>query len=464
MNALILKIRAWPLLPTAGSALILALISLFFSAVVFGVLLSIILLLYIREQARKHESMLSYRLLLVGFLIRFPIISLLGILSHLKGSEVTIFGDSRLVLLVSRNAMMAFMGSFGSIDNTHLIPGFYGYSAINWFFGAVYYLFGYSPFLAMLINVLAILLAGWLIFLITYRITGHHGVSCMALGFTVLMPSQIMWSINLLKEPIITLYLALFIYLFVDMISRRRWWYLLILVGMCLPLGHLRTNTNQLALATLLISSLLFIPRRMWPGLAVMTAGAAALAIKLGPARIVEFVRSAQTLIVSYQNGYISTGGSFYVYIPHRLAYGGSGGGPMTAGETITTLFKALYYYLTSPSLLGGLNPLKVAVAPQVVLWLVMLVLFFIPGALYLWHYHRRSSGIVLVYLIVFTSALALFTGNEGAAFRQRDTLTPFFFIPISVGFFNVTGWLSHKYRAFAIARGHPQALNPEKA
>ena len=132
----------------------------------------------------------------------------------------------------------------------------------------------------------------------------------------------------------------------------------------------------------------------------------------------------------------------------------------MTAGETVTTVLKALYYYLTSPSLLGGLNPLKVAVAPQVVLWMILLAFFFIPGVLHLWQYHRRSSGIVLVYLLIFTTALALFTGNEGAAFRQRDTLTPFFFIPISVGFFNVTGWLSRKYRAYKAARGQLNEKN----
>lgn len=465
MKSLKSKILAWPHFPAAVTAFVLAMVSLFFPAVVFAGLLATLLLLQVRRSSISLGTDLPYRLIMLGFLIRLPVISALGIVSHLRGADVTIFGDSRLVLRVSYYALQAYIGSFGPIEKTHLSPGFYGYSAINWFFGALHYLFGHSPFLALMINVLAILLAGWLVFLITFRITGHRGASSLALGFTVLMPSQIMWSINLLKEPLITLYLALFIYLFVDMIARRRWWHMPILAVMWMPLGHLRSSTNHLALLTLLASSFLFIPRSIWPGIAAMTCGAAAVFLKLGPEKIAELIRSFQTQIVAYQGGIISTGGTVYVVIPERLTRGGAGGGPMTAGETVMTYLKSMYYYLTSPSLLGGLNPIKAAVAPQVLLWLVLLAFFFIPGVLHLWRHHRRSSGIVLVFLLVFTSAMALFTGNEGTAFRQRDILTPFFFIPMSVGLFNVTGWLSEKYRSITALRevARPVADNPRE-
>ena len=145
---------------------------------------------------------------------------------------------------------------------------------------------------------------------------------------------------------------------------------------------------------------------------------------------------------------FISTGGAIYVVIPHRLTYAGSGGGPMTLPETLETYLKSLFYYLTSPNLLSNLSLTKIAAAPQMIVWLGLLVFCFLPGVMYLLRFRLRLSGILIIYLFIFTSAMALYTGNEGAAFRQRDALTPIFFIPMSIGFFNFTGWLSRHIKA----------------
>ncbi len=422
--------------------------SILFPALITGVLASLLIFQLIRDRCSRYNSPLPLKLLLWGFFIRLPIITLLAVYSYLTGKEATIFGDSRLVLRVSSFAAQAFFGNFGPIQNSHLQPGFYGYSLINWAFGAIHFLFGYSPFLVMLVNVLAILLAGWLVFLITYRLTGRTDISSLALGLTVFMPSQIMWSINLLKEPLITLSLTFILYLFVEMIALRRWWYLLPIILLCLPLGHMRSQTHYLAFLTVGLASLLFIPRRTWPGIVIMAAGALAIALKLGPSRIEQIYRQTQASIVGYQNGFISTGGAIYVVIPHRLTYAGSGGGPMTLPETLETYLKSLFYYLTSPNLLSNLSLTKIAAAPQMIVWLGLLVFCFLPGVMYLLRFRLRLSGILIIYLFIFTSAMALYTGNEGAAFRQRDALTPIFFIPMSIGFFNFTGWLSRHIKA----------------
>ena len=87
----------------------------------------------------------------------------------------------------------------------------------------------------------------------------------------------------------------------------------------------------------------------------------------------------------------------------------------------------------------------KLPALPQMVVWYFLMLVCFLPGSLYLLRYHFRSSVILFVYILVFTPVMALFTGNEGTAFRQRDILTMIYFIPISVGFYNIKGWLASR-------------------
>ncbi|MCE5271150.1 glycosyltransferase family 39 protein [bacterium] len=432
---------------TAAAALAAGAILL--PGVTAGVLICFLLYRLVRDKCAQLDSPWPLRLALAGFFIRLPVILYLAIKSAFTGGVVTLFGDSNLVFMVSYYAQQAFLGTFGPIQNSHLQPGFYGYSLVNWLFGALHYLFGYSPFLAMLANVLMSVLSGWLVFLITLRLTGRTEIASLALGLTIFMPSQILWSINLLKEPTITLSLTFILYLFVEMIARRHWWRLLPIVALCLPLGQMRPQTHLLALGTVGLGCVLFIPRRVWPGVSILAAGGMALAVKLGPSRIEQLIRQVQASIIGYQNGFISTGGSYYVAIPYRLSYLGQGGdgGPMTAVETVQTYVKSIYYYLASPILTRNLNLSKIVIAPQIILWLALLVFCFVPGALWLLRYRKRESGILLLFLAIFTSAMALFTGNEGAALRQRDVLTPIFFIPIAVGYYNLTGWCSRRKR-----------------
>ncbi len=448
---------AWKLYAHSNKTLLLTAAALVTGAVLApgvtaGLLICALLYRLLRDKCAQLDSPWPLRLILIGFFLRLPVILFLASKSAVTGGIATLFGDSKLVFMVSNYAQQALQGSFGPIQNSHLQPGFYGYSLVNWMFGAWYYLFGYSPFLVMLANVLMSVLSGWLVFLITRRLTGRTEIASLALGLTILMPSQIIWSINLLKEPTITLTLVFILYLFVEMIARRRWWYLLPIVALCLPLGQMRTQTHYLALLTVGLGCLLFIPQRVWPGLFVLAAGGLAVALKLGPARIEQLIRQAQASIVGYQNGFISTGGSIYIAIPRRLAYGGAGGGPMTAFETVETYVKSIYYYLASPILTHNLTLSKIAIAPQIILWLALLVFCFVPGLLWLLRYRKRSSGILMLFLVIFTSAMALYTGNEGAALRQRDVLTPVFFIPMAVGFFNLAGWYSRRRRPVARA------------
>ena len=112
-----------------------------------------------------------------------------------------------------------------------------------------------------------------------------------------------------------------------------------------------------------------------------------------------------------------------------------------------SSYLKSIYFYLGTPRPYARLSLSKLPALPQMIIWYLMLVLFLPAGVLYLLQYRWREAGVVLVFLALATSAVALFTANEGTAFRHRDVLTPFYFIPITIGMFNIRGWLAEKYR-----------------
>jgi len=380
-------------------------------------------------------------------LLRFSIISFIALVSELKGTDYILFGDSQFNFHLSRNAFMAYLAFFDATLKTSLHPGVYGYNVLVWFYGMIYHLCGYSPFLILLFNATAGCLAAWMVYLITCRITKNRTTAAWAMGFTIFWPSQILWSVELLKEPMLILLISVIIYLFVEMIERKKWYNIFFLGLLWYPLGHIRMNMHLLVLVTLVLSSVLCLPRKVWTRLLLLVVLAGGITAAAGPSRLKNMYNEYQSLMITMQIGFVSTGGSYYRFIPERYIQDEEQRTPMTFREIVGSYLKALYFYLGVPNPFARLGMNKLPVLPQMLGWYIMLILFFPVGLLYLLRYHFRSAGIIFVYLFVVTSAAALFTGNEGTAFRHRDILTPFYFIPIAVGMVNLLGWLAKGYR-----------------
>jgi hypothetical protein len=411
---------------------------------VLGITISAGLLFYLYRTSSDLGRRTPFWIFLTGFSIRFAMIVLICLFSIINGNDLVLSGDGFNNLHFSKYAISVFHGYLDYL-NTSLEPGYYGYSLLIWIHGAIYFLIGYSPFLVLILNAIASSLAAWMIYLLTYRITGHRLIATWALGFTILSPSQILWSADFLKEPSIELILAVIIYLFVVMIQQKRWHYLIILALLTYPLGQLRVNLHYLVLAALGLSAVLLIPRRLITGILFLIVILTALVFHRKPSRIIDEYRNFQVEIIAIQMGNITTGGTYYKFIPDRYQPGASNNSPMTLSEMALSYLKALYYYLCSPNPFQDVTLNKIPALPQMFLWYFLLIFFFPVGTLYLLRYHFRSSGIIFIYLLVLTSGLAFFTGNEGTAFRQRDILTPFFFIPIAVGMINTLGWLARR-------------------
>lgn len=417
----------------------------------FGLCGLSILLLYLHQISRFWNDRWPFRLFLIGFIPRLLIISLLYFYSPPSAYKVTMFGDSDFNFWMSEQAFYALLGNI-DYRAASLSPGLYGYNILPWIYGALYLLLGYSPFLIMIINTTMSCLTAWVVFLITYKITQHRTAAAWAMGFTILSPSQILWSVNLLKEPVIELILAVIVYLFVVMIQQRKWHYLIIITILTYMLGQLRMNLHYLVLAALGLSIFLFIPRRLITGTLLIIFVLGTFIFYRKPSRMKEDYLSFQANIINTQIGNITTGGAYYKFIPDRYQPGANNSTLMDFREITFSYLKALYYYLCTPNPFKRLSLNKTPALPQMFLWYFSMIFFFFPGTLYLLRYHFRSSGVIFIFLLVFTSGLALFTGNEGTAFRQRDIVTPFFFIPIAVSLINTLGWFARRAGPLALS------------
>ena len=411
-----------------------------------GLGLVVLVVLVVRRKSESWQDRMPYRLFLAGIGLRISIIGLKYIANTLTGKGLSVFGDSAMHLKAAGDASNILAGSTIRMK-VPLIFGDYGYSITHWLYGAIYQLFGWSQFLLLIINVLAACLAALLIYHITMLICFHKPSAALAMGLCLFFPSQIMWSVELLKEPVIQLYTALFIYIFIIAVQKKRWWLLLPLAAMCYPFGHLRKMTHYIMFATFALGCVFVIPKRVKTSIVILILLAVAGTAMLRPSGIFRLWEAAQGRIIISQVGFITTGGSWYKFLPDRITP--KKRGPiMTMREFPVAYVKAVGYLLMTPFPFKKVTFNKLPALPQMLVWYFLLIICFVPGVLYLLRYHFRNSAMVIIYLVVFTSAQALLTGNEGTAFRQRDVLTIFYFIPMAVGFNNIRGWLSQFFRS----------------
>ena len=214
-------------------AAVLLIIALLWPAEIIGILGVVSLLIYLRKVSSRWGDSRPFKIFAVGIAIRFFFLVLFAVFSAVKGKTFILFGDSGLSFRAGDFALQAYYGTRDINiyeQSTYLVPGIYGYTIFHWINGALYLIAGYSPFLLKLVNVVASCLALWIVYLISFRIITNRTISAWIMGLGMFWPSNIMWSIDLLKEPVIQLYTAVIIYLFIDMIVRKKWHNLIILM------------------------------------------------------------------------------------------------------------------------------------------------------------------------------------------------------------------------------------------
>jgi len=435
---------------TISLILCLAAISAIAPDVAIVLLAVAVLVIYFRRKSLELEDRNPYNIFIAALAVRLGAVSVFYLISIRQAKIFTIFGDSEFHFGQSITGLVALTGN-SFVHATTLETTSYGYTILHWVWGAVYYIAGYSPFILWAINAVVGCLSAWLVYLITRKITGKANLASVAMALTAFWPSNILWSVELLKEPILQLCLVTAVYLFVDLIIARRWRNIVYLALLWYPLGHLRDYHNYLVLFSLLVSAMLFFPKDKKTGYRILAGVALVGVVLLGPGRLKTAYLKANEMIYVKQIGNLTTPGSSYRFLPERfkpISLGGDNS-PMNLQEMSIAYVRAIYYYLGSPNPITGVSHNNVYALPQMLLWYPLLLLFLPAGALYLLRYKYRESGVLIVFLLIVTSANALVSGNVGTVFRQRDVLIPLYFVIISVGLFNLRGWAAMKIQKF---------------
>ena len=411
-----------------------AFIAVYAQALFTTALILTIIILGALQYSRKRGLNRFFKIILLGISIRVLICILLDIFSQSGIAYSSAFGDSSFYYLKTYEALMVLDGQQNIKNTYNLIKGTYGYNVLSWVYAVYYYLSGYSALALGIFNSMIGVLLAWMIHELTLKVGKNKTAATIALTLTMFWPSLLLWSISLLKDLALSLVCAVLIYFFILAIEKKQYVLIPLILVACLPMDHLRTQMDKLLIAIFLLSSILFIPQKKSTGIRI-TGFFILVALLILNTRIPEIFDKIVYRITVSQMGFYTTGGAVYTFIPLNQ-------GKLTFFQFIPSFFKALFYYLTVPSPFSGVTLNKLPALGQMLVW-YFLVIFFLPvGAGYMFKYRYRISGVVLVLTFAVFTAMALFTGNEGTAFRQRDVVTPFFFIPIAIGIVNVVAKL----------------------
>lgn len=145
--------------------------------------------------------------------------------------------------------------------------------------------------------------------------------------------------------------------------------------------------------------------------------------------------------IISNQKSFatFASGSNYKIYDEFVYANEVSKIGRISPFILIKALPKGIVYFLFVPFPWKIYNVLQLYSYPQIMFWYVSFV-FSLVGMLIGLRYRLRSTLPILTFLAFFVVLLSLVMGNEGTAARQRDLITPFFYIFASAGIFHLLG------------------------
>lgn len=416
------------------------------------ILISVLLLsLFIYRFGAEDKKFLLV-LFLAGFTFRAVI--LFGVSSYMAATDKIQFfqnmpgwtsdisGDSAYYTLRSWWIAKDWLGH--KLSDEALNEAFtrdYGFSAHLYILAFFYYVFGFSPISSKLINCLLGVLSGFFIYFAVKEAFSKKAANLSAV-MVVFFPSIFLWSINNLKDIYLIFALTLMIWAFVKFQKTKKLYYLLPLLGAIILHGMRRDMFLYIAFSIVVVSY--FFTSHL--SLVKKTAVIIIVLILIGLITNMGFLdlksnfNKALLLIVSFHRGMISTGGSCYRLLSEEQYVNPNAS--LTSFDYMKMLFKGLGHFFFEPFPWNIHTKMMLISYPQMVLWYI-LTPFVIIGMLTAVRYRWRYSFILILYLFVIASIIAVTGGNIGTLLRHRDLITPILLIFCALGLLKTTGKLN---------------------
>jgi hypothetical protein len=318
----------------------------------------------------------------------------------------------------------------GVLEELFSAHGLSGFQHIITFF---YFLFGYSPWSVKLVNCLLGALSGIFIYYIAKEVFGEKVAKLSAI-FVIFFPSLFLWSITNLKDASFIFLSTVIIWAFLKLKKTNNFVYFIVIAIFIILQTSIRYRFLPVVLLALLSTYILSLKNKKIKKIIITLPLIVILFVNFsGVLPINHYIKKAIAKVTFYHRGHVvGTPGSHYKILDEKY-YHGAKLEEMTYFEFVRTFFKAWFNFIFQPFAWNPKTKLQLVAFPQMVIWYI-LFFFSLIGIMCSLRYKSRESLILLIYLFVMSSTIALYSGNIGTVFRHRDMVTPYYLIFSAVG------------------------------
>ena len=310
----------------------------------------------------------------------------------------------------------------------------YGESLYNYIIAFVFYLFGFQPFHIVMMN----LLFGCAMIIVMYQlalILFCKRVACYTVLFISFMPSLFIISLMPLRDIAVSLNLVLFFFFIAKTLTEFRWRYVLYIPLSSFTLTLLRSRIPYSYLLLFFVFSVIamwFFQKRRLPllgGLLLIV-----FSINYFQPRLFQPLKEQAVTglneLYHFHKAYVTVGTTYKILDNHR--YHESEKVLITAPlEHVRVFFRAWWHFLLQPFPRADGRVVSFITSCEQLIWYLCLPLLAVGIFMSL---HIYASRVLLCFIFILSSLLALSSGNVGTLVRHKTMITPFLFMYVAIG------------------------------
>ena len=303
----------------------------------------------------------------------------------------------------------------------------YGCNAYTGTLARFYYIFGFRPQTARLINIFFNIMAFLLVFYLAKEIFSAKAAKIAAAVFAF-FPSVVLWSVSFGVDMLVISGLLAFFFFLLRAFKGRSWVWFFAGVFFLIPVWTVRKFVVFLALiAALPVLAAMTPPalrKRLIAVLFLIIAVTGTFLFFSGSRTAEIFLKEKTSEMIQEQKAASLDDESGYLIFPEHC-YTGVACGP---GDVLKAYLKGMGYAVLSPFPWRIESKSQLAAYPQMILWYLMLP-FTIYGFYAGFKKNPRAATALFLFSFSVFSVMALLEGNIGSVFRHRDMVTPFLLI-----------------------------------
>lgn len=299
-----------------------------------------------------------------------------------------------------------------------IVSSHWGYA---YFIGAIYYVLGEVPLLIQFTSAFF----GAYIPLVVYRIAkflfDDKMVAMKSAKFSAFLPSMIIWSSQILREPLIVLAICLGLYAGLQLMERFRINDFMLLIAALFVLSSVRFYLAYILFGCLIFSFAFgswFLSRGVGRQL-VIGLLLAVLVVSTG------LYQSAQERIgntplqeIQQTRVGLTDAGSGYAELPDVS----------TPAGAVSALPRGSVYFFLAPFPWQITSLRSLLTMPEMLLWWALLPVA-LRGLGRAWRLRKQHCLLIMSFIVVLSLFCILVSGNAGVAFRYRTQIVPLVFI-----------------------------------